>query len=109
MGVGVGVGVGGALAIAGALWFFLRRRKIAKHPQSPRAAEVDGSEVDRAAMIDGGDKHELQQPTGELPSGVQAQELPAAHGESELSRQGSRKSPDGLHSQHELPSNEKSP
>ena len=71
--------------------------------------EADSSEIERAAMLDtNGEKHELEQPIGEMPSGktALAQELPAGHGETELGRSASTKMPPGIESRHEMPANE---
>ena len=62
----------------------LQRRR--KAPQSAQAiSEADGAEVEGAAMLGtGSEKHELAQPSEELPAGVMAQESLATHGETEL-------------------------
>lgn len=102
---GLGVGGGCLLVIAAIVWFVLRKRRQQRIPQP--LPEADGAEIDRAAMLDSeGEKHELEQPAQELPSGPLAQELPAKHGETELGRSTSTMKPPGIESRHEMPANE---
>ena len=107
-GIGVGVGLGGALLLGGAIGLFVRRRrKTLKGPSAEHIAEKDGSGMERANMLgNDGQKHELEQPLGEMPVGKEAHELPAKHGSVEVGRNASTKGPAGIESRHEMPANE---
>ena len=106
VGVGVGVGGGGILLALGIAFYLWRRRRNRPEP-SKLPPEVDGTEVDRAAMLgNGAEKYELEQPREEMAAGKLAQELPAAHGETELDRRASTKLPPGIESRHEMAANE---
>ena len=106
-GIGVGVAIGALLLICGVVLLLRRRRSKRKSGNSNMPAEKDGAEVDKAAMLDSDvQKHELEQPTQEMPIGNEAQELPAKHGNVELGRNASTKAAPGIESRHEMPANE---
>ena len=106
-GIGVGVGLGGALLLGGAIGLFVRRRrKTLRGPSAEQIAEKDRSGIDRANMLgNDGQKHELEQPLGEMPVSKEAHELPAKHGSVEVGRNASTKGPAGIESRHEMPAN----
>lgn len=106
-GIGIGV-VAGVGAICGLLfWLWFRRRAQARKKASETAgdamSEKDGAEVDAAHLLSNdAQKHEMEQPPGEVGTGREGHEMPAKHGDSELDRSASTKAPEGIESRHEM-------
>ncbi|EMC93968.1 hypothetical protein BAUCODRAFT_150200 [Baudoinia panamericana UAMH 10762] len=113
-GVGVGVGLGGAALLLAIVLgvIYLRRKRNTKSQSADALPEADGKEIERAVMLDGNQKVELETPVAELHSGKRAlaQELEAQEGDVELGRSPSSAAlPPGIESRHEMPANEVPP
>lgn len=103
VGIGVGVGVGCALLLAVGAYLLWRRHRRSRNASAQAIREKDETEMPQPAMLgNDGQRHEMEQPVSEMPTGGEAQELPARHGQAELGRSASSKLADGIESRHEM-------